>query len=235
MRIAGLFAFIMALLLAGVAHAQTSGAVDAAVPTAEPDLSNILYLDLSSGGRVTIRLYPTIAPAHVDRIKTLARQGFYDGVKFHRVIEGFMAQTGDPTGTGTGGSQLADLTQEFNKLPHLRGTLSMARAESEDSANSQFFIVLQPNFKLDNKYTVFGRVTAGMEFVDGVARGEPPANPDVVLQASIGDAPRPEPDYASARARLTSINDAATPALTVGDLNAPIQPEVPTPQTAPTP
>ncbi|WP_420605719.1 peptidylprolyl isomerase [Novosphingopyxis sp.] len=225
MRIASLFAFLLALVLGVAAHAQTAGTVDTAVP--DPDLSNVLYLDLSTGGRVTIRLYPTVAPGHVERIKTLARQGFYDGVKFHRVIEGFMAQTGDPTGTGTGGSDLPDLTQEFSKLPHLRGTLSMARAESENSANSQFFIVLQPNFKLDNKYTIFGRVASGMEYVDAIARGEPPANPDVILQASLGDAPKPEPDYAAAKARLTAANQGATPPLPEGDLNAPIEPPAP--------
>ena len=220
MRIASLFAFVIAMLLGVAANAQSVGTVNA--PVDDTDLSNVLYLDLSSGGRVTVRLYPTIAPNHVERIKTLTRQGFYDGVKFHRVIEGFMAQTGDPTGTGTGGSDLPDLTAEFSKLPHLRGTLSMARAQSEDSANSQFFIVFQPNFKLDNKYTIFGRVTSGMEYVDAIQRGEPPANPDIIIQASLGDAPKPEPDYAAVRARLNSAADAVAPAPSAADLNAPI-------------
>jgi len=220
MRIASLFAFVIAMLLGVAAHAQSVGTVNA--PVDDADLSNVLYLDLSSGGRVTVRLYPTIAPNHVERIKTLTRQGFYDGVKFHRVIEGFMAQTGDPTGTGTGGSDLPDLTAEFSKLPHLRGTLSMARAQSEDSANSQFFIVFQPNFKLDNKYTIFGRVTSGMEYVDAIQRGEPPANPDIIIQASLGDAPKPEPDYASVRARLNAAAGAVAPAPSAADLNAPI-------------
>ncbi|WP_187336561.1 peptidylprolyl isomerase [Novosphingopyxis iocasae] len=220
MRIARLFAFVIAMLLGVAAHAQSVGTVNA--PVDDTDLSNVLYLDLSSGGRVTVRLYPTIAPNHVERIKTLTRQGFYDGVKFHRVIEGFMAQTGDPTGTGTGGSDLPDLTAEFSKLPHLRGTLSMARAQSEDSANSQFFIVFQPNFKLDNKYTIFGRVTSGMEYVDAIQRGEPPANPDIIIQASLGDAPKPEPDYAAVRARLNAAAGAVAPAPSAADLNAPI-------------
>ena len=220
MRIASLFAFVIAMLLGVAAHAQSVGTVNA--PVDDADLSNVLYLDLSSGGRGTVRLYPTIAPNHVERIKTLTRQGFYDGVKFHRVIEGFMAQTGDPTGTGTGGSDLPDLTAEFSKLPHLRGTLSMARAQSEDSANSQFFIVFQPNFKLDNKYTIFGRVTSGMEYVDAIQRGEPPANPDIIIQASLGDAPKPEPDYASVRARLNAAAGAVAPAPSAADLNAPI-------------
>ena len=121
----------------------------------------------------------------MERIKTLARQGFYNGVVFHRVIDGFMAQTGDPTGTGQGGSPLPDLKAEFNKMPHLRGTVSMARATEPDSANSQFFICFQPRFSLDNKYTVFGRVMSGMQFVDAIERGEPPATPSKVLQASI--------------------------------------------------
>ncbi len=152
---------------------------------ATPDLENTLYLDLSTGGRVTIQLFPTVAPAHVERIKGLARKGFYNGIVFHRVIEGFMAQTGDPTGTGTGSSDQPDLKAEFNPLPHLRGTVSMAHAASPDSANSQFFICFQPRFSLDKKYTVFGRVTSGMQYVDAIARGEPPETPDKIVKASI--------------------------------------------------
>jgi cyclophilin family peptidyl-prolyl cis-trans isomerase len=154
------------------------------MPTA-PDLENTLYLDLSTGGRVTIQMYPTVAPAHVERIKTLARKGFYNGIIFHRVIEGFMAQTGDPTGTGEGDSDLPDLKAEFNPMPHLRGTVSMARTNEPDSANSQFFICFQPRFSLDKKYTVFGRVTGGMQYVDAIARGEPPETPDRIVKASI--------------------------------------------------
>jgi cyclophilin family peptidyl-prolyl cis-trans isomerase len=177
----------LSLLLPGKLWAQEAqAAVPAApVPAASALPENILHLDLSTGGRVTIQLYPEIAPAHVERIKTLARQGFYNGVVFHRVIDGFMAQTGDPTGTGQGGSPLPDLKAEFNKMPHLRGTVSMARATEPDSANSQFFICFQPRFSLDNKYTVFGRVMSGMQFVDAIERGEPPATPSKVLQASI--------------------------------------------------
>ncbi|MEZ5737449.1 MAG: peptidylprolyl isomerase [Novosphingobium sp.] len=152
-------------------------------PTHDPE--NVLYLDLSNGGRVTIRLMPQWAPNHVERIKTLVRQGFYKGIIFHRVIDGFMAQTGDPTGTGSGGSELPDLKAEFNSMPHLRGTVSMARTNDPDSANSQFFIVFYPRFSLDRKYTVFGRVIGGMDAVDRIARGEPPANPTRILQASL--------------------------------------------------
>jgi len=157
------------------------------------DRENILYLDLSNGGRVAIRLMPEWAPAHIERIKTLVRQGFYDGVIFHRVIDGFMAQTGDPTGTGQGGSPLPDLTAEFNSVPHLRGTVSMARTNEPNTANSQFFIVFYPRFALDHKYTNFGRVIAGMDFVDSITRGEPPANPTKVVQASIAADNKPVP------------------------------------------
>lgn len=151
----------------------------------QEDLENILVLDLSNGQRVSIRLMPSWAPEHIKRIKQLTRQGFYDGIIFHRVIDGFMAQTGDPTGTGQGGSELPDLKQEFNPFPHVRGTVSMARAQSEDSANSQFFIVFYPRLGLDRKYTNFGRVIAGMPGADVIERGEPPANPTRILQASI--------------------------------------------------
>ncbi len=149
------------------------------------DPDNVLLLDLSNGGRVAIRLMPSWAPSHVERIKTLAKQGFYNGIIFHRVIEGFMAQTGDPTGTGQGGSQLPDLKAEFNPMPHVRGTVSMARTDQPDTANSQFFIVFYPRFALDRKYTNFGRVIAGMQYVDAIERGEPPANPTRILQASM--------------------------------------------------
>jgi len=167
-------------------------------PSHEPE--NVLNLDLSNGGRVSIRLMPQWAPTHVERIKTLVGQHFYDGVVFHRVIDGFMAQTGDPTGTGGGGSQLPDLKAEFNALPHLRGTVSMARTNEPDSANSQFFIVFYPRFSLDRKYTVFGRVIAGMDIVDRIERGEPPANPTKIVRASLGaeGVPAPAPVPAAA-------------------------------------
>ena len=149
-------------------------------------------------GRVVIALRPDLAPGHVERIKTLAAQGFYDGVPFHRVIDGFMAQTGDPTGTGQGGSDLPDLDAEFNPMPHVRGTVAMARAQEENSANSQFFIVFYPRFTLDKRYTNFGRVIANMAAVDRIARGEPPANPTRILQASIAADNKPVPAPAPA-------------------------------------
>ncbi len=149
------------------------------------DPTNVWVLELSTGGTVRIQLRPDVAPAHVERIKTLTRRGFYNGLIFHRVIDGFMAQGGDPAGDGTGGSDLPDLAAEFNDLPHVRGTTSMARAAGENSANSQFFIMLMPRMQLDRKYTVFGRVIEGMPFVDAIPKGEPPANPARVVVAYI--------------------------------------------------
>lgn len=151
------------------------------------ELEDTLYLDLEAG-RVTIEMRPDLAPDHVARIKELVREGFYDGVKFHRVIEGFMAQTGDPTGTGSGGSG-KKLEAEFTQEPHLRGTVSMARAQSPNSADSQFFIVFQPAPHLDGQYTVWGRVIDGMEHVDGLKRGAGGggvvSDPDIVVKAQI--------------------------------------------------
>lgn len=134
------------------------------------DLENTIYLDLKQG-RVVIKLLPDVAPKHVERIKTLARQGFYDGTPFHRVIEGFMAQGGDPTGTGTGGSKLPDLPLEASQRHFVRGICGMARSSAPDSANSQFFIMFAPAPSLDGKYTVWGQVMSGMEFVDQMKRG----------------------------------------------------------------
>jgi peptidylprolyl isomerase len=179
------------------------------------DLDNILYLDLSNGQRVAIRLMHDWAPGHVERIKTLTRQGFYDGVIFHRVIDGFMAQTGDPTGTGTGGSPLPDLKAEFNPMPHVRGTVSMARAQSDDSANSQFFIVFYPRFSLDRKYTNFGRVIGNMAAVDAITRGEPPANPTFIVQASIAADGKPQ-KFAAPGA--VAVPASAAPASGIGNL-----------------
>jgi len=150
------------------------------------DPSNKLTLELSNGGKVVLQLRPDAAPQHVERIKTLVRQGFYDGLTFHRVVPGFMAQGGDPAGTGEGGSKLPDLKAEFNTLPFLRGTLGAARAESPDSANSQFFIMLAPNATLNNKYTAYGRVIEGMATVDAIAPGEPPEQPTKIVRASLG-------------------------------------------------
>jgi peptidylprolyl isomerase len=142
-----------------------------------------LLLELKDG-TVEIELLPVAAPNHVARIIELTRQGFYDGIVFHRVIDGFMAQTGDPTGTGMGGSG-KNLKAEFNAEPHTRGAVSMARAASPDSADSQFFIVLADSNFLDKQYTVWGRVTKGMEFVDNITKGEPPADPDKIISIKV--------------------------------------------------
>jgi peptidylprolyl isomerase len=153
------------------------------------DLENTLYLDLK-GGRVVIEMYPDKAPNHVKRIKELTRAHFYDGIVFHRVIDGFMAQTGDPTGTGMGGSDKPNLKAEFNKEPHTRGAVSMARSSDPDSANSQFFIVLADSHFLDGQYTVWGRVTSGMEFVDKIKKGDSNdngsvSNPDKIVKMQV--------------------------------------------------
>ena len=151
------------------------------------DTADALVLETTKG-RVVIRLRPDLAPGHVERITALAGQGFYDGVVFHRVIDGFMAQTGDPTGTGSGGSELPDLKAEFNAEPHVRGTCSMARTNFPHSANSQFFICFGDASFLDKQYTVWGQVIEGMENVDKIKRGEPPTDPDKIVSMRVGEA-----------------------------------------------
>ena len=146
------------------------------------DTPKTLTLETTKGP-VVIRLRSDLAPKHVERIVTLANEGFYDNVAFHRVIEGFMAQTGCPHGTGTGGSNYPNLAAEFNSEPHVRGTCSMARAQSPNSANSQFFICFDDAGFLNKQYTVWGEVTSGMENVDKIKRGEPAANPDRIVTA----------------------------------------------------
>ncbi len=153
----------------------------AQAPAADPE--NTLYLDLKDG-RVVIQMRPDLAPKHVARIKELVRQGFYDGLIFHRVIDGFMAQTGDPTGTGTSGSGV-NLPAEFTSEPFVRGTVGMARAQDPNSADSQFYIMFAEGSFLNNNYTVWGNVTSGMEFVDKIQKGEPPANPDKIVKMQI--------------------------------------------------
>jgi peptidylprolyl isomerase len=148
------------------------------------DAENTLIMTLESGP-VTIRLRPDLAPGHVARIKELAREGFYDGVVFHRVIDGFMAQGGDPTGTGSGGSTRPDLKSEFSKVKHLRGVCSMARTSNPHSANSQFFICFDDATFLDAQYTVWGEVTEGMENVDALPKGEPPRTPGKIVSMRV--------------------------------------------------
>ena len=148
------------------------------------DPENTLIIETTKGP-VVIQLRPDLAPNHVARIKELAREGFYDGIVFHRVIDGFMAQTGCPHGTGTGGSKLPNLKAEFNAEPHVRGVCSMARSASPDSANSQFFIVFDDATFLDKKYTVWGQVIEGMENVDKIKRGEPVVEPDTIVSMRV--------------------------------------------------
>ncbi|HTK59435.1 MAG TPA: peptidylprolyl isomerase [Sphingomicrobium sp.] len=175
------------------------------------DPANRWTLELSNGGKVVIQLRPDIAPQHVYRIQLLTTNGFYNGLSFHRVIAGFMAQGGDPKGTGEGGSTLPDLPAEFNDLPHMRGVASMARAEQPNSANSQFFIMLAPTFKLDHHYTAFGRVIEGMAAVDAIAIGEPPAQPTKIVRATIGG-PLPAPPVVAAAPAPEAAPVAAAPA-----------------------
>lgn len=192
----GAAAFLALPLLAqatgpqGLAEPYIPPAKAIADPSAPPvDPANIINIELSSGGTVSVLLRPDKAPLSVERLKTLTNRGFYNGLTFHRVIDGFMAQTGDPKGDGSGGSDLPDVKAEFNDLPHLRGAMAMARAEQPDSANSQFYIMLSPNLTLDHRYTVVGRVIAGMGNVDRIEKGEPPLNPSRMTRVYFGAPP----------------------------------------------
>ena len=170
-------------LLVGAAAVSTAFAGEAKKLGLDPQ--NTLYIDLKNNCRVVVKLLPKVAPKHVARVRKLAREHFYDGIIFHRVIEGFMAQTGDPTGTGMGGSKYPNLPAEFSSVPFERGTVGAARAVDPNSANSQFFIMFRPGHFLDGKYTVWGQVVKGMDCVDKIARGEPPAHPDKMLKVRI--------------------------------------------------
>ncbi len=178
-----LFASFVLALIALIAPVQAQAP--------KPDPQNTLVIELKDGP-VVIRLRPDLAPKHVERVKTLARQGFYNNIKFHRVIPGFMAQTGDPTGTGTGGSKLGNLPAEFSKEIYKRGTIGAARTSDPNSANSQFFICFGSGCQsLTGQYTIWGEVVDGMENVDKIAKGEPPAKPDVMQKVYIlGDVKR---------------------------------------------
>lgn len=197
-----------------------------AMPANALNPENVLFLELKDG-RVMIELLPEVAPNHVARIKELTRKKFYDDVVFHRVIDGFMAQTGDPTGTGMGGSDLPNLKAEFNPMPHVKGTVSMARAGTPDSANSQFFICLDEAKFLDKQYTVFGRVVSGMEFVDKIKKGDANNNGAVVdpdhivslkVASDVAEVQKPaQPAAAPAEAKPA----AETPVAPIADPAAP--------------
>lgn len=185
------FVLPIAALLIAAAPAPAPVAVGpslAAPPQVAANPANTLYLDLSSGGTVVIQMRPDLAPNHVARVQTLVRSGFYDGLSFHRVIPGFMAQGGDPKGSGEGGSDLPDLKAEFTPdMPFLRGTVAAARTgDNPNSANSQFFIMFGPMGSLQGNYSVWGRVKGGMDAVDKIAPGEPPAAPTKILRAHLG-------------------------------------------------
>ena len=218
MRLLTFLTGLTGFFLAGALAAQTPEPRPGPPPPPPPlEAENAWHLDLSTGGRVTVQLRPDVAPAHAERIRTLTRQGFYDGLVFHRVIEGFMAQSGDPTASGNGGSDLPDLAAEIRGLPHLRGSVGMARAQEMDSANSQFYIMLVPRLSMDRNYTVIGRVVGGMSFVDAIERGEPPLNPARIVRASIGSDNVPELSAEALRA-------AARPAPAAQAEATPLQP-----------
>ena len=187
--------FAKALLAAPLMALLIAAAPAPVVPTApsiEPppqvmaNPANHWFLELSNGGKIEILLRPDLAPNHVKQFQTLIRRGFYNGLTFHRVIPGFMAQGGDPKGTGEGGSDLPNIKAEFTSVPFLRGTVGAARTEDPDTANSQFFIMFVPNSTLDGNYTVVGRVISGMDAVDSIAPGEPPAEPTKIVKAYLG-------------------------------------------------
>lgn len=202
-----------------VVRERAAPTLNAIAPALTPE--NTWVLDLSDGGRVAIQLRPDQAPNHVARIKELTRRGFYNGLAFHRVVDGFMAQGGDPTGTGSGQSDLPDLGAEFNALPHLRGSVAMARQgddpqrglDNRNTANSQFYIMFVPRLTMDGQYTVFGRVVRGMDYVDRIQRGQPPATPTRIVRASIGadNAPPPTADEIAAVMRANAPAPRAAP------------------------
>jgi cyclophilin family peptidyl-prolyl cis-trans isomerase len=173
---------VMPAIAAGFAVALLAGPV--AAPAAAQDPENTLVMELKCGD-VHIALRPDVAPNHAERLKELTREGFYDGIIFHRVIDGFMAQTGDPTGTGMGGSDRPDLAAEFSDVPFTRGTVGMARSSNPDSANSQFFIMFDEGSFLNGQYTVVGEVVEGMDCVDQINKGEPPASPDSIIDMQV--------------------------------------------------
>jgi len=206
-----------------------------APPPPALDPENTWHLDLSTGGRVSIQLRPDVTPNHVERIKTLTRQGFYNGLAFFRVIEGFMGQSGDPENSGAGGSQLPNLEREIGGLFHVRGAVGMARTDDPNTANSQFYIMFVPRLNMDQHYTVFGRVVSGMNFIDAIERGEPPLAPSRIVRASIGadNVPALSADELRAEAaRLAASASAPAPGLAGRAVVGPAVPPPPPPPRA---
>lgn len=230
--------FMTALLAAQTPPATTGATVELkAAPPAPPlTADNTWNLDLSNGGRVVVQLRPDAAPNDVERIKTLTRQGFYNGLAFFRVIEGFMAQSGDPNNNGTGNSPLPPVNMEVSGLLHVRGAVAMARTDDPNSANSQFYIMFTPHLNMDRVYSVFGRVVGGMSFVDTIERGEPPLQPTRIVRASLGTdnlPPMSAAELQAAGARLAAATPAA-PASTNPNPAA-VGPAMPPPPPAPRP
>ncbi len=177
--LAALSCFCLTLVACGQPKVETTPGAPAGTSS-----QDTVYLHLKTG-KVVIKLRPDLAPKHVQRVRKLVNEGFYNGHKFHRVIAGFMAQTGDPSGTGQGGSKYGDLAAEFTHTPFVRGTIGAARTNNPHTANSQFFICFAPAPFLTGKYTVWGEVVSGMEHVDKIAKGEPPANPDIIVKMTF--------------------------------------------------
>ena len=211
-RLSSLFLALAGLFMASLAAAQTPPAASPSFVPPPLTAENTWNLDLSTGGRVVIQLRPDAAPNTVERIRTLTRQGFYNGLTFFRVIEGFMAQGGDPHNNGTGGSTLPDLQAEINGLLHVRGAVAMARAQDMNSANSQFYIMFVPRMQMDRQYTVFGRVVSGMSYVDAIERGEPPTAPSRIVRASLGTDNLPPMTAEQLQAEAARMAAAANPA-----------------------
>jgi peptidylprolyl isomerase len=231
------------LLTAGSIAFMTAATFGSAL-AADPE--NTIIMEVSTGGPVTIELKNDVAPQHAARIKELARKGFYDGLVFHRVIDGFMAQTGDPTGTGTSGSDQPDLPAEFSQTDYVRGTVGMARKGDPNSANSQFFICFDDSgcSSLKGQYTVVGQVTSGMELIDKVAKGEPPANPDKIVKMTVAadanksaEAPAAatEAQKAAEGAAVDAVKTGTAAAVTETAPAAPASEETPAAETAPAP
>ena len=235
MRLLSFLAGLAGMFAAGAAIAQAQPEATQGVPPPPPpvEAENLWHLDLSTGGRVSIQLRPDVAPGHVERIKALTRRGFYNGLIFHRVIESFMAQGGDPTGTGNGGSDLPDLSAEIRGLPHVRGAVGMARAQELNSANSQFYIMFVPRLGMDRNYTVFGRVVSGMNFVDAIERGEPPLEPSRIVRASIGSDNVPAMSAEELRAAAAQMAAARQSSPAPAGTSASLGPAVPPPPPPP--
>ena len=233
-RLLSVFAALTGLFMSAVLAQAQPTEFKAPPPTPPLAAENSWVLDLSTGGRVVIQLRPDAAPASVERIKTLTRQGFYNGLTFFRVVEGFMAQGGDPLNNGTGSSTLPNINAEINGLPHVRGAIGMARSQDLNSANSQFYLMFAPHLQMDRKYTVIGRVVSGMSFVDAIERGEPPATPSRIVRASIGSDNVPPMSAEELRAAAAQLAAAQRPAAPAGAAG-PIGPAEPRPAAGPRP